>query len=67
MTIAAGTVTRVRVSTVRVSTVRVSTIAAGAPTRHVMENEFDRTSLDRPPDASVPIATGASAGHVMVT
>jgi hypothetical protein len=29
---------------VRVSTVRVSTIAAGAPTRHVMENEFDRTS-----------------------
>jgi hypothetical protein len=32
-----------------------------------MENEFDRTSLDRPPDASVPIATGAPAGHVMVT
>jgi hypothetical protein len=43
------------------------TIAAGAPTRHVMANEFDRTSLDRPPDASVPIATGAPAGHVMVT
>ena len=63
LTIAAGTATRVRVSTVRVST----SIAAGAPTRHVMENEFDRTSLDRPPDASVPIATGAPAGHVMVT
>jgi len=38
------------------------TIAAGAPTRHVMANEFDRTSLNRP-----PIATGAPAGHVMVT
>lgn len=56
LTIAAGTVTRVRV-----------TIAAGAPTRHVMANEFDLTSLDRPPDAFVPIATGAPAGHVMVT
>ncbi len=62
LTIAAGTATRVRVSTVR-----VSSIDAGAPTRHVMENEFDLTSLDRPPDASVPIATGAPAGNVMVT
>jgi len=50
LTIAAGTVTRVRVSTVR-----VSTIAAGAPTRHVMENEFDRTSSTARPTPPCPL------------
>jgi len=50
LTIAAGTATRVRVSTVR-----VSTIAAGAPTRHVMENEFDRTSSTARPTPPCPL------------